>query len=583
MTSSSNPEFYNSLENFKSLSIWNIQKELQEVLPKEGNWDDNIITERKVLFLNLNNGKLISNALVTDIKGNVSDELNFNAKEYEYLKIRLEESNNSWLKSRYAHILWKKTKHKKFAESALENYSKIINEIKAEESREFTILISAILYISKTTKLDIEKVREFITELLKEMPIWIKGEILAQALHHNIIEKSELTQIANSLETYVELKNPVSYSMNQNNLNTFLHLYRKIRKSPEEIYSLFAKNEDLILEQHPNDEDFIKITYLGNKAMYLKQAKELVEYDKAMCEYNRLKTKVKLNKISIPLNDESAQKFNEYLNLKTKYLLQLSTEEILSYFSINEDILVDSEVIKKTVEGRIKNSLMYLFSTTTFDINTNFKVLSDKEKVDKQFLQSYIIAHNIQCYPLFLKVFTQGIISGKLNYYKVFSFLEAHSWYGQKTKRSISANEIDENSSWLSLLAPGLHNLFAQHELSVLLNTNRVNNFILSIDSLTLKFEGAMRDFIKLSGGNTSKDHKGEIKEQLLEELLENEIIQKYFSKKDIELFKMTFTSRGKNIRNNVAHCFMEYSDYSLQVASLIFLCILRLGKYTLE
>lgn len=119
--------------------------------------------------------------------------------------------------------------------------------------------------------------------------------------------------------------------------------------------------------------------------------------------------------------------------------------------------------------------------------------------------------------------------------------------------------------------------------MSILLNTNKVNNFILAIDSLTLKFEGVLRDFIRLCGGNTSKDKNGELREQLLEELLENEMVVKYFSTKDIDLFKFAFTSRGNNIRNNVAHSFMEFSDYGLSVASLVFLCILRLGKYTLE
>ena len=68
------------------------------------------------------------------------------------------------------------------------------------------------------------------------------------------------------------------------------------------------------------------------------------------------------------------------------------------------------------------------------------------------------------------------------------------------------------------MLAPGIHNLFSQFELSVLTNTNKVNNFILSIDSLTLKFEGALRDFIRLSNGNSTTEKKGVLQEQLLEE-----------------------------------------------------------------
>ena len=584
MNPENNLEFYQSLESIKSLDIWNIQRELNSATKNEnGDWDENILTERKILFLNLNNGKLISNIFTTDVNGKVQGDVSFSELEYKYIEYRLEDSKNNWLKSRYAHLLWEKYKHKKFAESALAEYSACINQIKSEEARELSIIVSAIFYISKNAKIDLEQVRIFAIELMKETPLWIKGSILREALHHNILEKSKLVSIANEIETFVDFKNADSYFTNEVNLNIALPLFQKIAKSATKVYSLLAQNEDLIIKQHPNDDEFIKITHVGNKALYHKQAKEIEKYDATMREYNRLKESVKLNKISIPLGDDATIKFNEFLNLKSNFLLQRPAEEILAYFAENEELLVDSRKLREIAEGRVNKSFMHLLNTITFDINTNFKVLTEKEKIDKEVLDSYIISHNIQCYTLFLKVFSQGIISGKLNYYNVYSFFEKYSWYGQKTKRSINQDSAKDNSSWLSLLAPGLHNLFAQYELSILLNTNKVNNFILAIDSLTLKFEGILRDFIRLCGGNTSKDKNGELKEQLLEELLENEMVIKYFSTKDIDLFKFTFTSRGNNIRNNVAHSFMEFSDYGLNVASLVFLCILRLGKYTLE
>ena len=182
-----------------------------------------------------------------------------------------------------------------------------------------------------------------------------------------------------------------------------------------------------------------------------------------------------------------------------------------------------------------------------------------------------------------MKVFFEGIIAGKLNYFKVYKFFENQTWYNQKFKRSLTDNESDSNSTWLTLLAPSIHNLMAQFELSVLMNTNKINNFILAIDSMTVKFEGALRDFIRLCGGNTTTSKKGVLVEQVLEELFENQTTKKYFNKKDIELFKYAFTQKGKNLRNNVAHSFMQFSDYTWEAVMLVFLCILRLGKYRLE
>lgn len=574
--------FYESLENLKSLNIWNIQNELHASERLNEEWDGKIITERKILYHNLNGGQLYSNAQLTNLKGEIINSVSFSKNEIEYLKNRLDSTNNFWLKSRYAHLLWQETKHKQYAEIAFENYFKTIDTIKANEVRELSIYASAIFHISKKTKFKIEEAKKFAFELINELPAWLKGNISIEILKHNFFSHTELIKVAEKIDSWVELENPVAHFTNKTNLEIAISIFEKIKKPTEKIYQLLALNEDLILNQHQDDDNFVKISTIGNKALYLKKAKDIEGYEKTLEEYNRLKQKVKLSKISIPLDVEHNKIFNDYLSMRSKSILELPTESILTYFSINEEILVDQSINKKTAEKSIKGSLYNLFSTTSFDINTNFKQLNDKEKLDKQVINNYIISHNIQCYTLFLKVFVNGIITGKINYYKILSYLETHSWYGQKFRRTIASEEIDENSTWISLLAPGIHNLFSQYELSVLMNTNKVNNFILTIDSLTLKFEGALRDFIRLSGGNTSKDQKGELKEQLLEELLENTKIKEHFTDKDIELFKFTFTKNGRNIRNDVAHCFFQYSDYNLQTAVLVFFCILRLGKYTL-
>jgi hypothetical protein len=442
-----------------------------------------------------------------------------------------------------------------------------------------SILLSAIFYISKKTKIKIDESKKLAFDLINELPYWIKGTIVNEILVQNYFAKDELVNISEKIIYWIELDNPVSHFTNKTNLEIAIKLFDKIQKPKEAIYKLLAENEDLILNQHPNDEDFVKITTIGNKASYLKKAKDNENLEIILKEYNRLKQKVKLNKISVPLDDKKTKLFNEYLKIKSDSILKLPTESILAYFSVNEDILVDPIHNTKNAEDSIKKSIYHLFSTTTFDINTNHKNLNDKEKLEKQKISNYIITHNIQCYSLFLKVFVNGVICGKINYYKIYDYLDNHTWYGEKFKRGISS-DFDDNSSWLSMLAPGIHNLFSQYELSILMNTNKINNFILAIDSLTVKFEGALRDFIRLSGGNTTKDNQGELKEQLLDELLDNPKIKEYFTDKDIELFKHTFTNKGRNIRNNVAHSFMEFSDYNLQIAVLIFFCILRLGKY---
>lgn len=575
--------FYNSIENLNSLSIWNIQRELKSTKRIKGDWKKKLIVERKSLNYNLNKGKLITNAQVTDKKGQVSS-IGLDKSDLEYLKDRLDTTKNTWLKSRYSHLLWQETKHNKYAEIAIDNYIQTINRIKADETRELPIILSAILHISKKSKKKRDIAKDTAITLVNDLPNWFKPSILNSILDNNILSNEELNVIAFKLPQWFEDDKPVSYFTNKNNLETGIRLYNSIGLPLNELYELLAKNEDLILEQHQEDTDFVKFTTIGTKAKYLRLAGKLEEAEENLKEYNRLKQTVKLGKVNFELGEKETEIFNKYLNMKSKIILDMPTEGILAFFSINEDILVDPIENEENAKKSIKSSIRSLFSTSVFDINSNFKNLEDSEKIDKEIIQSYTIAHEVKCFSLFLKVFVDGIITGKLNYYKIFEFLEVQTWYGMKFKRGMTDNEIDQNSSWLTMLAPGIHNLFAQFEFSVLMNTNKINNFILALDSLTVKFEGALRDFIRLSGGNTSTTNRdGDIKEQLLEELLKNQTTKKYFTVKDIELFKYTFTQKGKNLRNNIAHSFLQYSDYNLQAALLVFFCILRLGKYTFE
>ena len=76
---------------------------------------------------------------------------------------------------------------------------------------------------------------------------------------------------------------------------------------------------------------------------------------------------------------------------------------------------------------------------------------------------------------------------------------------------------------------------------------------------------------------------KDEVREMLLEDLLDSDIVKKQFTDNDLALFKMIFTKKGENIRNNVAHCFYQTGEYRLEMICKIFLCVLRLGKYKLK
>lgn len=333
-------EFYNSIENLNSLSIWNIQRALKPTNKIKGDWEKKLIVERKSLNYNLNKGKLITNVQVTDTKGQIVS-IGLEKDELKYLMDRLETTGNTWLKSRYSHLLWQGTKHNKYAELAIENYNQTINRIKADEARELPLILSAILYISKKSKKKINLAKETVISLLNDLPNWFKPNILNSILDNNILSGEELNHIASRLPKWIENDNPVSYFTNKNKLEIGIKLYNLIGLPLNKLYELLARNEDLILKQHQEDTDFVKFTSIGTKAKFLRLAGKMEEAEENLKEYNRLKQTVKLEKINWELGKKETEMFNEYLNMKSKIILDMPTDRILAFFSINEDILVD--------------------------------------------------------------------------------------------------------------------------------------------------------------------------------------------------------------------------------------------------
>jgi hypothetical protein len=574
--------FYESLEGINSIDIWDLQSNLKHSEKIDGEWRERLIVDRKVLFLNLNNGQLVQNVQVPDVQGQLYKSL-FSEKEIQWLKDRLNATQNLWLKSRYAHLLWQEVKHTKYAEVAIDNYINAIKSLESDRFHEIPNFVDAVIYISNKSKRRDKQTQEFVSSLIKGKPIFIKANVLNSILRFQFLNIEHRKVIADRIPTWIEQNDQKSYHAIKGLLEQGLVLYHKLSLPENKLYELLAENEDIILELHSDESDFIRLTTIGEKAQYLKLAKKTEESERFLAEYNRLKQKVKFHRISSELDDEGLKMFNDYLNMKSKVILDMPTADILTFFAIDDGILVDPDENKQKATEAIKDSILHGYSVINFDINTNFKNLSDSEKIDMQVIESYTLSHGIRFHSLFMKVFTEGILSGKLNYYKIFRYFENQTWYGVKFRRDMTDNEIDENSSWLTMLAPSIHNLFAQFELSVLMSTNKINNLILAIDSMTVKFEGALRDFIKLRGGNTTTTKNEQLTEELLDDLLENPTTKRYFSNKDIELFKYTFTKKGKNLRNDVAHSFMHFSSYTWEAAVLVFLCIHRLGKYTVQ
>ena len=141
-------------------------------------------------------------------------------------------------------------------------------------------------------------------------------------------------------------------------------------------------------------------------------------------------------------------------------------------------------------------------------------------------------------------------------------------------------NEV-ATASWFSQIDYAIKALLQQYQHTL---DNKPTDWRIPIEVLSIRFEGILRSIVAYQGGQTTNIGRGgNTTEALLDKLLREPCLLQVFAKEDIEFFEYVLTTKGLNIRNNVAHAFYIPQDYGITYATLVFLCVLRLAKFRPE
>ena len=165
---------------------------------------------------------------------------------------------------------------------------------------------------------------------------------------------------------------------------------------------------------------------------------------------------------------------------------------------------------------------------------------------------------------------------------KKMTYTRIKKWMNQATCFGIPIEYPRNNevvtASWFSQIDYALKALCQQYQRTLDQNTT---DWRIPVDELAIRFEGILRSIVADQGGTITKiDGRGNTCEALLDDLLREPCLLKVFAEEDIEFFEYVLTSKGLNIRNNVAHAFYIPQDYGITYATLVFLCVLRLAKF---
>ena len=189
---------------------------------------------------------------------------------------------------------------------------------------------------------------------------------------------------------------------------------------------------------------------------------------------------------------------------------------------------------------------------------------------------------NETLYPFLHHVIVLGVKTGHLTYRNFIDFLVDNTWIGKPhIKIDLAGNS--ETTNWVQLLAPSIVEFFVQVQ-AWGESEYYTPNFILCIDSLTLKMDGLFRNFCERINVAISIGKEKGMQEILMSNILDSETIKKYFDEDDRLLFEYAFSNEGGlNLRNNIAHSFYFADEYISDKMLLLLAMLLRIGKYNIK
>lgn len=524
----------------------------------------------------------------------------FEEGTYDYLIERLDSTNNPLLKSRYAHILWfSPKKHGRYAEIAVESYLELVKiyEVKDKNSPHEHFGLDALHAIKNAY---------FLARYIKSKKDIIKSEIKRLIFHFNFNSSSSFVIRAQlimlmlnekrtfSKEDFVNIEKicfQVAQALNKaGKIHGAIQMFElgervdnKIGQDTQDWRRLIAESYETLMVQskksnNPNSIVFCQHALENYKR--IKDTKKIVELEKL---YSELKSSVKFAEFKTEIDLTEHIKQCEQI---AKKLAEEEPETIISVLMLDKTLLPTYKDMEKAAEEHNKEFVvrnLFPIAVTDLSGHTAQHFSTDEERKYYHILWHYKLFLEMEKIPLIKSIFTEAIKQGNLSTEVLLDFFTKHSWFGKVLPKKFPNNQTIEYN-WLNLIAPSLNEYFIQ--MDYFTSSGNIPNFVMPIDSLTLKIEGLIRDICNFSGVATftmNKDKLGRdvVREKDIHALLYEEKIRELFDEDDLLFFKFVLVEKaGYNLRHRIAHSLMIFQEYRMNFMLLLMLALLKLGKY---
>ena len=442
----------------------------------------------------------------------------FNEEIYKYLAARLDSTNNPKLKAQYAHILWcSPKKHQNFAKIAIDSYLNLISVY--EQRNDDDIHLSALeisevvinaYSIARQTKEHVERIKSEFKSIVQKFSSVAPSpacELIQFALKpKNGFTKDDFDyledvcwQMAESFatESMIEISFlTLGEEINRRLSKKSYKWIQRIAQNYEARMKLFEKAPHAALDFCMKAIDNYKKIGDEEKVKELEQRNSEL---KGAVEFRTSRVEVDSTEIKKACS-ESAKEFVKNGNSDDIIQLLISGNNLLPTYH---------EVRESLKEQKKKSPTLHLFPKVVLDQNVNpvehFDSNEEKEYFD--ILSTYKFQLELCNIHLIQGVFFEAILDNKLTFDILMDFLKKHCWYGKILSKNLP-NDQTVTYNWLNFIAPALNEYFCQMNFFFADPTANVPNFVLSLDSLTLKIEGLFRDLCQLVGVATARQKK---------------------------------------------------------------------------
>ena len=524
----------------------------------------------------------------------------FEEGTYNYLIERLDSTNNPLLKSRYAHILWfSPKKHAKYAQVAIDSYLELVKIYEEKDKK-------SPLDHHGLDVLDAIKNAYFLARHIKSKKEIIKSEIKRLIFHFSFNSSTSFALRAQliecmlnekkifSKEDFVDIEKicfQVAEALNNaGKIHGAIQMFEigervdnKIGKDTQDWRRLIAESYETLIEQSKKSNNPASIVFCQNALENYKKIKDTKKIEELEILYNELKTSIKFSEVKTETDLTEHIKQCEQI---AKKLAKEEPETIIHVLMLDKNLLPTYKEMEKAAEEHNKKYIAdKLLSRVVNDQNGHAAqhFSTDEEIKYYRILWYYKIFLEMEKMPLIKSIFTEGIKQGNLSTQVLLDFFTMHSWFGKVLPKKVPNNQTIEYN-WLNLIAPSLNEYFIQ--MDYFTSSGNIPNFVMSIDSLTLKIEGLIRDICNFSGVATftmKKDKLGRdiVREKDIRALLHEEKIKELFDEDDLLFFKFVLIEKaGYNLRHRVAHSLMIFQEYNMNFMLLLILALLKLGKF---